>query len=513
MAGKTWKLHALAATALAFVALGPGTVMARIELPLLLQQYKFDIDPKTPLAELLPLAPPQSPPEFLQAADLSLVPLVDFQKPWTGGKLTNEERAAATDVAKIQLAHQMAKINFANKQKTDRFVELLMAHRADLAGLPFSMGDACRQQGNERKTFKSTVANVRNFLAPGKTNGGGVQHHAEQFWRNHTYHRTQADGTNLNKTAEVATIGQRSEIAGLMQILGPEPAEYHVGLVQRLAEFEKKDRTEQEATLALAKLAVFSPDEGTRLNARTALQKRDAGPADAVLLRGLRYPWPSVAQNAAEAVVQLKRTDLVPELVKMLEESDPRRPVVRERAGKKVAEVRELVRINHHRNCLLCHPPGNTQDLITTEEMSKEVVVDPKNNGRTVHIRIKSFSPDAEIGAMPLPTEPFPTGPNPYGSPGNPDMFVRADVTYLRQDFSMFQKVANSHPWPEMQRFDFLVRSRVVTEKEAAMVDAAFAGQEANSPYRQAALATLRRLTGRDAGSTAQEWRTALGIQ
>ena len=42
------------------------------------------------------------------------------------------------------------------------------------------------------------------------------------------------------------------------------------------------------------------------------------------------------------------------------------------------------------------------------------------------------------------------------------------DVTYLRQDFSAMLPVAEAHPWPEMQRFDFPVRERNVTEDEAA---------------------------------------------
>ncbi len=55
-----------------------------------------------------------------------------------------------------------------------------------------------------------------------------------------------------------------------------------------------------------------------------------------------------------------------------------------------------------------------------------------------------------------------------YYSPSAPDIVVRADATYPRQDFSMLLKVADAEPWPEMQRFDYLVRTRVPTESEAA---------------------------------------------
>jgi len=41
---------------------------------------------------------------------------------------------------------------------------------------------------------------------------------------------------------------------------------------------------------------------------------------------------------------------------------DPRLPITEKKDGKDVTFVRELVKINHHRNCLLCHAPGNTAD-------------------------------------------------------------------------------------------------------------------------------------------------------
>jgi len=140
--------------------------------------------------------------------------------------------------------------------------------------------------------------------------------------------------------------------------------------------------------------------------------------------------------------------------------------------------VRELVRINHHRNCLLCHPPGNTPDV------SKDVL--------TAGVPIPGVSLFSAYRMQ------------------SPDVLVRADVTYLRQDFSRLQEVPDAHPWPRMQRFDFLVRTRMLTEVEAKKYQAEFAKVEKNSPYRQAALAALRALTGRDAEPTAAAWRKVL---
>ena len=72
------------------------------------------------------------------------------------------------------------------------------------------------------------------------------------------------------------------------------------------------------------------------------------------------------------------------------------------------------------------------------------------------------------------------------------------------------QKVPDAWPWPEMQRFDFLVRTRILTAAEAKRHQAEFARLEKTSPYRQAALNALRRLTGLDAEPTAAAWRTLL---
>ena len=193
----------------------------------------------------------------------------------------------------------------------------------------------------------------------------------------------------------------------------------------------------KEAPEALTRLALFSTDKTVRQAAIKALHKQDSGPATALLLKGLRYPWPSFAQNSAEAVVQLKRVDLLAELVKMLDEPDPRAPTASEVKGKKVQTVRELVRINHHRNCLLCHAPANTGNV----------------------------AQDTLTAAVPIPQDPLPSPSQGYQN-SVPDILVRLDVTYLRQDFSMLQAVADANPWPEMQRFDFLVRNRTLTDKE-----------------------------------------------
>lgn len=122
--------------------------------------------------------------------------------------------------------------------------------------------------------------------------------------------------------------------------------------------------------------------------------------------------------------------------------------------------VRELVRVNHLSNCLLCHAPSFKKD-----DRVRGVVPVP---GR---------SPITEV----------------YYDGTSDDVFVRADVTYLRQDFSLMQPVVVPHKnWPTQQRFDFAVRVRPPSDKDLALAPATKA--EMISTYRKPIIFALREL-------------------
>jgi len=169
----------------------------------------------------------------------------------------------------------------------------------------------------------------------------------------------------------------------------------------------------------------------------------------------------------------------------VLEASDPRLPTTRETEGKKVAFVREMVKINHHRNCMMCHAPGSP------ENVSGNVIT-------------------AEV---PVPGQPLPSPSEGYRQ-SSPDLMIRLDVTYLRQDFSATLPVTDAHPWPDAQRFDFFVRQRELTDDEAEAYREKLTPKEAGvfSPYHKAALAALREMTGKDAAPTAEAWRKLLDL-
>jgi hypothetical protein len=308
----------------------------------------------------------------------------------------------------------------------------------------------------------------------------GVTGNADAFWERYRQACEREDKADPRKDRAHRECVTLARIAALMQVLAPEPPAMRLGLIQYLSGVPHA-----EATRALARLALFSPEEEVRTASVDALKVRRERDYTALLLEGFRYPLPAVARRAAEALVKLERTDLVPQLVSVLDEPDPRAPVVKEVDGKRVPVMRELVRLNHHRSCLLCHAPGNTP----------------------------SVSPEAVTAAVPVPGQPLASPSQGYDN-SIQDVLVRVDVTYLRQDFSMLLPVADANPWPEMQRFDFLVRNRVLSEDEARACREQLKEDRPGhvAPHRRAVLAALRELTGQDAAPTAQEWRRLLHL-
>ena len=331
----------------------------------------------------------------------------------------------------------------------------------------------------------STVVNLEQVVervversVGGPPVGGPIT--AEKFWENYQTLCANADKELSKSDQGHKEIVSTARIAALMQVLAPESSGMRLGLVKYLSGI-----SHAQATRALAKMSIFSTEDSVRQAAIDSLKVRRERDYTDVLLGGLRYPWPDVARRSAEAMVKLDRTDLIGQLVDFLDEPDPRAPVVKEADHTKVFEARELVRVNHHRNCLMCHAPANTGNVAA----------------------------ETLTASVPTPQAPLPSPSQGYQN-SIPDILVRLDVTYLRQDFSMLQAVAEANPWPEMQRFDFLVRTRTLTEKEAEACREQLATKEPGvlSPYHRAAVAALRELTGRDAAPTPDAWRQLLKL-
>jgi phage FluMu protein Com len=257
-------------------------------------------------------------------------------------------------------------------------------------------------------------------------------------------------------------------VPALQQLLMAEDAAIRQVLVEQLARIDGP-----RAAAMLARNALFDLNPEVRKSAQTALAKRPRAEYQHVLLDGFRYPWPAVAEHAAEALISLGRHETAAALVNLLDQPSPAAPYPK--PGKEERYIREVVRINHLRNCVLCHAPS-------LKESDKA----------------RGFVPPLD---QPLPP-PF---TREYYANRRPGRFVRADVTYLQQDFSVPLSVENSGKWPAVQRFDFLVRERPATAEEVQV--ARQAESKIPNAYQQAIFFALRELTGADPGPAVEDWK------
>jgi hypothetical protein len=179
----------------------------------------------------------------------------------------------------------------------------------------------------------------------------------------------------------------------------------------------------QFASTPLAKCAVYDTSPKVRELSVRALRKRPAAAYLPTLLAGVTHPWPAARKNAARALTELRPDGARPAVEKLLGEPPPGVPFGDKRTGNLV--VRELVRLNHRQNCLLCHEPAYDQ---------KDGLVQPARNDGYYDDRF----------------------------------FVRADVTYLRPDFSVMIDTKTKRGF---QRYDFLLRTRPVGDDEIKKAD------------------------------------------
>jgi hypothetical protein len=388
------------------------------------------IDAKAGTADLLPAAPQAGRAPVYVGDDLASVPEV----------MLEDSRAASAEEWRRRKAYNAAAALHLNGQKRDGFLEALLAARADLAGLPFAMGDDCRTTGERAGAFKQAAEAVRGDKGAGllsKLPGPDAgEEKRQQFYQ--------------------------ANLAVIRQVMPAEEAPHQDSLVHALAAVPSP-----EATRELARVAVYSADEAARAEAVRALSVRREEGSTEVLLAGLSYPWPAVADHAASAIVKLKRKDLAGEVKRLLAAPDPRGPRAEVKNGREETVAYELVRVNHLRNCQLCHAPAE--------------------RGKTPE--------ETLVAEIPVPAESLPDNRSGYGQTES-NLLVRLDVTYLRQDFSAMQDVRDwtAGSWPARQRFDYLLRRRVLSPAEAADLRERLA---ADTPYRRVARRVLDGLRGR----------------
>jgi hypothetical protein len=333
-------------------------------------------------------------------------------------------------------------------------IEELVEHRSDLRGLPLLLGKKCQKELQAAKRM-GTLSRQLGFI-------DAAQSRKSEFKQSDELLRDGAIANELRASKEKYS---GADLALLVQKFQAKSRSVRLQLVKMLAECKDK-----EATRLLAQRAVFDLDEEVREAATTSLQSRPRADYRQILLDGLRYPWNPVADHAADALVALKDRAAAPKLVALLEQPDPAAPCQNEKGEWMVAE---MVRINHLRNCTLCHASSTSKD-------------------------------DPVRGFIPTPGKEIPVL---YYNSARGD-FVRADITYLRQDFSVAQPVEGAAPWPYFQRFDYLIRRRPATPGEVN--ERALVEGPADYPQREAVLYALRELMGRDVGASSAEWKQVI---
>lgn len=345
----------------------------------------------------------------------------------------------------------LAKARERSRAKSDKKIHspilALCAERGDLKGLPLIGEDACQAKAEAVKKMQVISRELRLRLRGGPP-------------RSYPYGPSDLSHV-LPKQDDWF---QNDGLSTVAQMVQAEESPMRRAFVKRLTTVKSSN-----ATALLARQAVFDISREVREQAIEALKNRPEKDSRQVLLDGLRYPWSPAAAHAAEALVALDDQEAIPRLASLLDEPDPCAPRCE---NNKKWVVREVVRLNHLRNCLLCHA-------------SSTEAKDPLR------------------GIVPTPGKPL---PNFYYSSQKGD-FVRADVTYLRQDFSLMERVAKPNHWPRGQRFDYLVRTRELTADErTALVKKAPQKEPASYPQREAVLFALRELTGWDVGKESASW-------
>ncbi|HRX78128.1 MAG TPA: hypothetical protein P5307_03655 [Pirellulaceae bacterium] len=358
------------------------------------------------------------------------------------------ERAVTLDFNPIEVTTNTNRRQTISRQPTEPLTQAQhfaqLANPSDLVGLPIVGEDQCHKSVEAVKELARVsrgmaAANRERFAQPSSfslSHEMGVEDAVFKF----------IDESRFDSTS----------VSPLVQILQVGSLGVRMMLVETLSGIEGP-----EASRALADRAIFDLSQNVRAAAIDKLKHRERTDYRQRFLQALRYPLPAVAFRAAEVLVVLDDAEALPYLEGLLDEPDPSAPHI---AGDGTIQKTEVVRVNHLRNCLLCHPHSVSRN-------------------------------DLVRGAIPTPGQQLSRG---YGRSTSGDA-VRAEVTYLRQDFSVMQYVRDSGQWPDTQRFDFLVRTRPLTEDERR-ADAALDSVDTNAvgsyPQREAVLLAIKGLRG-----------------
>ena len=299
--------------------------------------------------------------------------------------------------------------------------------------MPFTFGTDCTSSDeHSRDLGRASVA--LHLMLDGSTRGSRGDGFAERIERDPRWLKSEM-------------------VPSLTQILMTEDPRWRQTLVHMLRKIDGPG-----ASRGLVDRAVFDMDGDVRAAAVAALRSRPQEEYTDRLMSAFRHPWAPAADHAAQAIAALERTDLQGDLRDLVDRPDPVAPTKKRIGIRDVTVAPQMVRVNHLRNCMYCHPVSTSEaDLV------------------------RGVAPDWD---QPLQQR--------YYGDDSAQTFVRADMVYLRQDFSLSMPVDGkdcANGWPTSQRFDFFVCDRQVSAEEAAKYVA-----PATYPQREAVKTALARL-------------------
>lgn len=323
------------------------------------------------------------------------------------------------------------------------------------SGLPIIAGEACRLSDDAADALQTGSLSLRELLTGQRRGIGFVSlRTVDSDHPGVVAEHLQAKGDGHNNWL------RPHAIPVMMQMMMAEKPEMRAVLIDTLAKIDGP-----RATAALAVRACTDLNRMCRTKAIEALNRRPREQYVGLLLTALRHPFDAIADHAAEALVSLRRKEVVPALVQMLDLPDPSLPYAKPNKSGKF--IREMVRINHLRGCLICHA--------------------------------QSTSGTDKVRAAVPPTD---RALNPAGSYNwDGGVFITARITYVRQDFSHNLEVSDPGKWPEQQRFDFLTRERPAQKQE---LERKLVGL---TPHQKALTWTLEHLTGKNPGPNPEDWK------
>jgi hypothetical protein len=424
-----------------------------------------EIVPVTPpehpvaVAELPTLPPPPPPPEATEEVKPAPEAPAEKSAPAEKTPLVFKHRTKRTEEALRRELVLIPEMNVKDIPQSSRTAlaeapknrKISPGEMPDFRGLPMRMGIDCQIGEEDAKQLQALSRKLRTAVF-NSTPRDGVD--------------TRPDVDQLRGHLRGKEWQQAEAVATLTQMLMPEGRQVRMLLVELLANIPSP-----RATAAIAQRALFDLSQDVREAAVLALRDRPAEDYRSILLQGFRYPWAPAADHAADAIVTLEDRASIPELLDILRQPDPT-AAFRNEDGEPV--IREMVRINHLANCTMCHAASpNAHELVR--------------------------------GRVPSPGEPLPPPVEYYSKGGG--IFVRADVTYLQQDFSVPQPVTKPGPWPTHQRYDYMIRLRPLkTLNLGEQVARIGRAKEERFGQREATLFALRELTGKDAGRSPESW-------